>query len=157
MLKKFWWILKNSMDGRWFLCHAPAHSPSLQQTRVEPDSSWPGLPPSWCLTLQGFIFPLFLLPCIMKMRSSCEPCRSQIGLYVLLPLLTTNSLPGSGQFPLCCYNLFGFQVPHQIKNNCLAVEPSGVGTQTGMLHLPVPLRGPLSGEEPSSWEGKALW
>lgn len=38
---------------------------------------------------------------------------------VLLPLLTTNSLPGSGQFPLCCYNLFGFQVPHQIKNNLL--------------------------------------
>lgn len=37
-----------------------------------------------------------------------------------LPLLTTNSLPGSGQFPLCWYNLFGFQVLHGIKNNLLS-------------------------------------
>lgn len=67
----------------------------------------------------GVHLSLFLLPCIMKMRSSCEPRRSQMGLCVLLPLLTTNSLPGGGQFPLCYYNLFGFQVPHGIKNNLL--------------------------------------
>ena len=37
------------------------------------------------------------------------------------------------------------------------VEPGGVGIQTEMLYLPVPLRGILSGEEPSSWAGKVLW
>lgn len=83
-------------------------------------SQWSLTPHSLDLSLHGLIFSLFLLPCIMKMRSSCEPCRSQMGLWVSLPLLTTNSLSGGGQFPLCCYNLFGCQVPHEIKNNLLS-------------------------------------
>lgn len=68
----------------------------------------------------SFLLLLFLLPCIMKMRSSCEPCRSQMELRVSLPLLTTNSLLGSRPFLLCCYNLFGFQVLHGIKSSLLS-------------------------------------
>lgn len=101
-------------------CHATACSPSFKWIAMELNSLWPWPPPSWCLALHGFVLSLFLLPCIMKMRSSCEPWGSQMGLWMSLPLLTTNSLSGCGQFPLCCYNLFGFQVPHGIKNNLLS-------------------------------------
>lgn len=124
---------------------------------MELNSSWPWLPPSWCLALHGFVLSLFLLPCIMKMRSSCEPWGSQMGLWMSLPLLTTNSLSGGGQFPLCCYNLFGFQVPHGIKKQF--AQPwrlGGVRIQAGLFCFSVLLRDTLSGEKPFSRAGTAL-
>ena len=110
------------MAGRWLLSHATACPPSFKQIARASDCSWSWLPPSWCLAPSGWmlIFSLFLLPCIMKMRSSCEPCWLHMGLWVLLPLLTTNSLPVGRQLPLCRYNLFGFQVPQGIKNSLLS-------------------------------------
>lgn len=115
-------------------------------------SQWSLTPHGLGLSLHGLIFSLFLFPCIMKMRSSCEPCRSQMGLWVSLPLLTTNSLPGGGQFPLCCYNLFGCQVPHGIKNNLLSGRVWVVfAFRPGCSVSLCPLRGTFSGAEPFSW------
>ena len=110
------------MAGRWRLSHATACSPCFKQVAWASDCSWPWLSPSRCLAPSGWalIFSLFLLPCIMKMRSSYEPYWLHMGLWVSLPLLTTNSLPVGRQLPLCCYNLFSFQVPQGIKNNLLS-------------------------------------
>lgn len=110
------------MAGRWLLSHATACSPCFKQVAWASDCSWPWLSPSRCLAPSGWalIFSLFLLPCIMKMRSSYEPYWLHMGLWVSLPLLTTNSLPVGRQLPLCCYNLFSFQVPQGIKNNLLS-------------------------------------
>lgn len=137
------------MKDNFFFCHATACSPSVKVIEVEPNSLWPWSLPAWAHLL-------FLLPCIMKMRSSCEACRSQIGLWVSLPLLTTNPLPGGEQFPLCCYNLFGCQVPHGIKNNLLSGRVWVVfAFRQGCSVSLCPLRGTLSGQKMlCAWEMK---
>lgn len=147
------------MAGRWLLSHATACSPSFKQIARASDCSWSWLPPSWCLAPSRWvlIFSLFLLPCIMKMRSSCEPCWLHMGLWVSLPLLTTNSLPVGRQLPLCRYNLFGFQVPQGIKNSLLSGQVwVSSACRQGCSGSLCSWGGRLNGERPSSWGGQAL-
>lgn len=110
-----------------------------QATACSLSPKHPQLLPSCFHVLHRFTFSFFPFSCIRKMRSSCEPCRSPIGLWVQLPLLTTNSLPGGRQFPLHCYNLFGFQVPCEIKTNLFSSHASCLHSDRDTLSSCVPM------------------